>query len=134
MTDLTKLIFASNYPAFKNKTVYEGTCTISGSTSGGLNTKTFTVTLAEEPDILDVRFNGNAAVSDPRPDDAWFKSGSISVATNNAGGGNPSSWLLSYSVSGTTVTITASYVQTFTTAETLTSTDFTYKIIDYSVF
>lgn len=132
--DLTKLVFHSNYPAFKNNREYTGTLSITGSTSGGTNTRTFDIALDTEPDLLDVIFNGNSNSPDARPDDAWFKNGEIWVPTNNAGGGNPSRWRLTYEVEGTTLTVTATYIQQFVTGETLTSTDFSYKIVDYSVF
>jgi hypothetical protein len=136
--DLTKLVFHSNYNAFKNNREYTGTLTISGTTSGGVNLKEFTVELDTAPDLLDISFQGNSDPVfdpfDPRPDDGWFKQGAVYVPTNNAGGGNPSKWTITTSLSGTTLTISATYIQQFTTAETLTSTNFSYKIVDYSVF
>lgn len=132
--DLTKLVSHSDYPAFKNNTIYTGTLTISGSTAGGTNTKTFTVTLTQAPDMTDILFNGPTGGSDPRPAGGWFRRGYVWVPTNDAGGGNPSNWLITSSIAGSVVTITAMYVQTFSTVETLTSTNFSYRIIDYSVF
>lgn len=134
MADLTKFILHSDYPAFKNNSIYTGTLTISGSTSGGTNTKTFNVTLPEVPDLTDILFNGPTDASDPRPAGGWFRRGYVYVPTNDAGGGNPSPWLITSSIAGAVVTITATLVQTFSTAETLTSTNFSYRIIDYSVF
>ena len=131
MADITKLAFHSAYPAFKNNTIYTGTKTISGTTSGGLNTKTFIVTLDQEPDLLDIIFTGPS--DGTRPTGAWFKKGAVNVATNNAGGGNPSTWVINSSLNGTTLIITATYVQQFTTSESLTSTDFSYRVVDYSV-
>lgn len=135
--DLTKIAFHSGYPAFKNNRVYTGTLTISGSSSPGTNTRTFNVALDEEPDLLDVLFNGPTNLitgEDPRPSNGWFRDGRVWVPTNNAGGGSPSPWVISYSISGTTLTILATYVQQFTPGETLTSTNFSYRIVDYSVF
>lgn len=136
--NLTKLIIHTGYDAFKNNAIYTGTKTISGSASAGTNTKTFTVTLTAIPDLLDVMFNGPTDPNfglDPRPNAGWFKQGSVWVHTNNAGGGDASKWKLYYKVtSALTVTITAIYVQQFSTGETLTATDFSYRIIDYSVF
>lgn len=135
--DLTKLAFHSGYPAFKNNREYTGTLTISGTTSGGANVQSFTVPLDQEPDLLDVQFNGPTDTvfsQDPRPSDGWFKNGSIWVRTNNAGGGDPSRFQISAEVSGRTLTIKATCLNTFTTSENLTSTDFSYKIVDYSVF
>ena len=135
--DLTKLILHSDYPAFKNNSIWTGTLTISGSTSGGTNVRTFTINLSRTPDMADIVFNGPTDLvfgSDPRPSAGWFKRGIVWVPTNNAGGGNPSAWVITSSVAGTVVTVTATYTQQFTTGETLTSTNFSYRIIDYSVF
>ncbi len=132
--DLTKLSLHSNYNAFKNTTEYTGTLTISGSTTGGVNTRSFDVTLFTDPDMLDISFNGNSAGTDQRPDDGWFKKGSIWVPTDNAGGGNPSMWTITTSLTGNVLTISAVYIQEFSTVEALTSTDFSYRIVDYSVF
>lgn len=136
--DLTKLILDTTFGSFKqNSPIVTGSSTISGSTVAGVNTRTFTVILARTPDLLDVVFNGPTDLvfsQDPRPSSGWFKKGSVWVPTNNAGGGNPSPWQLYTSVVGSVLTITAVYVQQFTAAETLTSTTFSYRIIDYSVF
>lgn len=132
--DLTKIAFHSGYPAFKNNQVYTGSFSITGSTTGGANVRTFDVTLDNVPDLLDVSFRGNSAASDPRPDAAWFHNGYIWVPTDNSQGGNPSNWYMSYAISGNTVTITASYLWTVSAGESLTTTPFDYKIVDYSVF
>lgn len=132
--DLTKLNLHSEYNAFKNNAILTGTCTISGNTSAGANVKTFLVDLGRTPDMVDIVFNGATGGGDPRPAGGWFHKGAISVATNNAGGGNPSSWKLHTSIAGGILTISAEYVQQFTTVETLTSTNFSYRVIDYSVF
>lgn len=125
--DLTKLVMHSDYSLFKNNTIYTGTKTISGTTTAGTNTKTFDVTLSTAPDLLDIIFSGDGGTT-------WFKQGSVSVPTDNAGGGNPSSWRLTSSINGTTLTLRATYVQQFVTAEVLTATNFSYRVMDYSVF
>ena len=135
--DLTKLIMHSAYNAFKNNTIYTGTLTISGTNVEGTNVKTFTVNLSSIPDMTDIVFNGPTDTiggNDPRPAGGWFKRGSVWVPTDNAGGGNPSKWVITSSITGTVVTITATYVQQFTTSEVMTATDFSYRIIDYSIF
>lgn len=133
--DLTKLIMHSGYNAFKNSTIYTGTLTISGSTAAGTNIRTFIVGLNAVPDLTDISFNGPVSPYDTlRPANGWFKQGSIGVPTNNAGGGNPSGWTLYSSISGSNLIVTALYVQQFTTVEALTATDFSYRLIDYSVF
>lgn len=132
--DLTKLVFHSGYPAFINTRIYTGTLTISGTTSPGLNIKTFTVTLDQAPDYLDVVFNGPTDAvygSDPRPDGGWFKQGAVWVRTDNAAGADPNPWYITYSISGVTLTITASYVHQISLGETLTSTNFYYRAVDY---
>lgn len=135
--DLSKLVMHSNYPAFKNNNIFTGTLTIpAGNTAGGLNNRSFTINLSVTPDLTDIVFNGPANVGsfDPRPSGGWFKQGYIWVPTNNAGGGNPSGWKITTTISGTSVGVVATYVQQFTTVETLTATNFSYRIIDYSVF
>ena len=134
MPDTTKASLYSPYRAFKNNAVYTGTFSITGTTVVGLNTRTFTRVLSTTPDMVDISFNGPTGGSDPRPAGGWFKQGFIWVATNNAGGGNPSSWRIYASINGTTLTVTAIYVQAFVTAEALTSTSFSYRVVDYSVF
>lgn len=137
MVDLTKIAYYSKFPAFKNNKVYTGTLTISGSTTGGANVRTFNVALDSTPDLVDITFNGPTDTvfgSDPRPSNAWFKNGYVWVRTNSAGGGDPSSWLITSRLNGSLLTITATMLQTFATGETLTSTDFQYKLVDYSAF
>lgn len=134
MIDLSLLILETNYDAFKNDNVYTGSFTISGVTAPGTNVQTFNATLNEAPDMVDVVFNGASGGLNPRPADGWFTQGSITVPTDNAGGGNPSYWQLYGSISGVTLTITAVYVQQFLTPEALTSTDFSYRLVDYSIF
>lgn len=138
MVDLSKLIFYSGAPAFKqNSVVQTGTQAISGSTTAGTNTQTFTVNLLTSPDMVDIVFNGPTDTIgglDPRPSTGWFKQGAVWVPTDNAGGGNPAKWQLYGSITGAVLTITAVYVQQFTTAEAMTSTNFSYRVVDYSVF
>jgi len=137
MLDITKLLFSSNNNAFKNNNVYTGSFVISGTTAAGTNTKTFTTTLLETPDMLDIIFNGPTDTvygSDPRPAGGWFRQGSIWVLTDNVGGGSPGPWRLQAAISGATLTITAQLVQGFTAAETLTATTFSYRIVDYSIY
>lgn len=137
MIDLTKLQLHTGYDGFKNNAIYTGTLTISGATVEGTNTRTFTVTLNQTPDLTDIVFNGPTDTiggNDPRPSTGWFKRGSVWAITDNAGGGNPARWVITSSFSGVTVTITATYSKQFSTAEVMTSTDFSYRIIDYSAF
>lgn len=138
--DLTKLVLHTNYPAFKNNTDYQGFFSITGVTAGGLNQVSAQVALETAPDLSDVIFNGptdTVFASDPRPSAGWFKQGFVWVRGDNAPAGYtnyPTPWFITQQISGTTMTITASYVQQFTAALTLTSTACSYKIIDYSVF
>jgi hypothetical protein len=140
MPDLTKLQYHTGYNTFKNNAVYTGTATISGSTSGGTNVRTFDVTLARRPDIMDVIFNGATDTvfgSDPRPAGGWFKKGAVWVRGDNGGAGYvnyPTPWLVYTSLNNLTLTITMLYSQTFTPALTLTATPLSFKIVDYSVF
>jgi hypothetical protein len=136
--DLKKLLIHSAYPAFKNNEIYTGTLTISGTTVEGTNVKTFNVALNSTPDLVDIIFNGPAAfggVSDLRPADGWFKQGAIYVRGDGAGYANyPTPWVINSHLVGSQLTITAYFVQQFTTALTLTDTNFSYRLVDYSAF
>lgn len=143
--DLTKLVFHSGYPAFKNNAKYSGSFNIGGVSAGGTNQQTTNVTLAKTPDLVDILFNGPSDTHwegtygdlDPRPSTGWFKQGKIWVRGDNAGAGYtdyPTPWVITTSLSGLVLTITVTYVQTFSTALVITSTPVYYRIVDYSVF
>lgn len=133
---LTKLIFHSNYPAFKNDAVYTGSFSLSGTTASGINDITETVPLDSAPDLLDVVFQGNSdATFDIRPDDAWFKKGRVWVRGDGGAITNlPLPWDIGYYIDGSNLVIRARYVQTFTQALTMTAETVQYKVVDYSVF
>jgi hypothetical protein len=134
MPDLTKLAYHSSYPAFKNNTVYSGSFNISGTATSGVNTRTATINLTSPPDLVDIIFNGlSDSLDDPRPDSGWFKTGAV-WANGNTGFDFPTPWVITYRISGSTVVITATYIQTFTDTTTLTTTAVNYRIVDYSVF
>src|SRR5690606_18924200 len=105
--DLTKLILHSDYPAFINNRVYEGTFTLSGSISEGINTINHSVPLATEPDLVDVMFEGPAS-GISRPDGAWFKEGFVDVPSSY--GFDMTAWITSR-ISGTNLVITATIPQ-----------------------
>lgn len=137
-SDLTKVIIDTTRDAFKNNAIYTGTFAITGSTSGGTNTRSFNITLTN-PDMTDVVFNGptDSGGSDPRPSGGWFKHGAVWVRGDNAGAGYTNyqtPWVVNTSISGTTMTVGLIYVQQFSDALTLTSTNLSYRIVDYSVF
>lgn len=137
--DLTMLVLYGKYPAFKNNNVYTGSFTISGSTGGGVNQRTATVQLNAVPDLTDAVFNGptDSLGSDPRPSTGWFKQGQVWVRGDNAGAGYtnyPTPWVITSKIVGSAMVITATYVQTFTPALTLTSTLAYYRLVDFSVF
>lgn len=140
MIDLTKLLLASNYPAFKNNSIYTGTETISGSYPPGYSQFTYTVPLDKVPDMLTGFFTGptdDLFSLDPRPAGVWFKSGSVWVHGSNPGAGFPDYTIpynIAMTVSGASVIIVASTVNQTDTNFSLVSTDFSYRIIDYSVF
>lgn len=138
MADLTKLIEDSAAPSFQNNKVYTGTFTFTGTVVAGTNTKTFSVPLSQTPDLVDIVFNGPTDTvfsSDPRPSTAWFKQGSIWVIGNGSTVTNfPTPWVTYGVINGTTLTITCTYVQQFVDTITLTSTNASYRVIDYSVF
>lgn len=140
MPDLTKLQYHTGYNTFKNNAVYTGSYTISGSTAGGTNVKSFDITLARRPDIMDVIFNGatdTVFASDPRPADGWFKKGAVWVRGDNSGAGYvnyPCPFVVYTSLNGLVLTVNMIFSQQFSPALTLTPTPITYKIVDYSVF
>lgn len=135
--DLTKVVEDSRYRSFINSDQWTGTLTISGSTSGGTNTKTWDVDLGTTPDFMHIEFNGPTAfngATDPRPSSGWFSKGQVWVRGDNGSYTNyPTKWVITTRLNGSTLTITAVWVQQFTGTLTLTSTDFSYKVIDYSV-
>ena len=143
--DLTKLVFHSGYPAFKNNNRFSGSFNITGSSASGTNQRTATFSLGLVPDMTDIIFNGASDThwesgygdNDPRPDDGWFKQGYVWVRGDNGGAGYndyPTPWVISSKISGTDIIILATYVQTFVDALTLTSTPVSYRLVDYSVF
>jgi hypothetical protein len=139
MPDLSKLVSHSGYPAFKNDKEYTGSFNISGSTSGGTNTRTSTVNLDQAPDLCDVILNGRAvpAIGPARTSSGWFKlnnNNSILVNSNGTLTNYNTPWTITYRISGSSVIFTATFVQQFTGTQNLTTTPVNYKIIDYSVF
>lgn len=136
--DLTKLILHTGYDTFKNNKIYTGSFTVSGSTSAGVNIKTYTVTLDTAPSYYDVVFNGptDAGGTDPRTSSAWFEQGYVWVPGNNTGAGYTdyqTAWRVYSPINGTTLTITLIFSQQFSSSLTLTNTSFSYRLVDYSV-
>lgn len=145
MPDPSKVLFDSTLPAFKNNDVYTGSFQISGLVGGGTNIISHAVTLPNAPDMTQILFNGPSDTAweglfgdfDPRPDGGWFTEGAVWVRGDNSGAGYddyPTAWTMSVKIVGSTVTITAEYVQTFSDTLTLTATTVNYRIVDYSVF
>jgi hypothetical protein len=136
MVDLTKLVFHSAYPAFKNNTVYTGSFTISGTTSAGVNTRTATIDLNQAPDLADIVFSGRSVQTyTNRPNNAWFKKGTVEVrGDGGAFVDYATPWVITSRIVGSQIIVTATSVQTFTQALTLTSSTVNYRVVDYSVF
>jgi len=140
MLDLTKLILLTTKKAFKNNNEYRGTLAISGSWVSGLNTQDFLVPLSAVPDLVDARFNGPTDTvfgSDPRPGNAWFKVGWVWVRGDNAGAGYtnyPIPYRITALIQGQYALIRATSVSQIAPTLTLTTTPFSYRILDYSVF
>lgn len=137
--DLTTMILETQYSAFKNNTVYTGSQSISGTVTAGTTIKTYTVPLSTVPDMVDIVFNGAAdsGGTDPRPASGWFKQGAVYVpGTDIPSGYNnyPTQWRLYGSITGSTLTISAVWVQQFVASLALATTNFSYRVIDYSVF
>lgn len=132
--DYSNFIMHSDCSSFKNKRIYTGTFTISGSINPGLNERFFNITLDESPDFLDVIYNGPTDTvynSDPRPNNAWTKTRPVYVISNNAEGGNPQQFVITYSVVGNVITFRATNVWQSLGSEILTPTNVSYRIIDY---
>lgn len=135
--DLSQLIENTQYNAFKNNAIYTGDRTITGSTGEGANVRTFTVGLDSIPDMVDIVFNGPTNVNDSRPANGWFKQGRVWVAGTDIPAGynnHPTDWIIYGAITGTTLTITATFSQTFIATLALTNTGFSYRVIDYSAF
>jgi hypothetical protein len=134
--DLTKLTLHTGYPAFKNNRIYTGSFTISGTTSGGTNTRTATINLDEAPDLADIVFSGRSTETyTNRPNNYWFKQGTVEVrGDGGAFTDYATPWVITSRISGSSIIITATCVQTFTQVLTLTSSTVQYRVVDYSVF
>lgn len=138
--DLTKLVSTTIRNAFKNNNVYEGTLNITGTTVAGLNIQEFTVPLGATPDLISALFNGPTDTdygSDPRPSTGWFKKGAIWVRGTDVPAGYVDylfPFKVTMTISGQNAIIRLTSVQQFTATLALTSTPFSYRIIDYSVF
>jgi len=140
MPDLTKLQYHTGYNTFKNNAVYTGSYSLSGTTTAGTNTRQFNITLARQPDIMDVIFNGatdTVFASDPRPAEGWYKKGAIWALGTDVPAGYtnyPTPWVVYTSLTGLTLTVTLLFSQQFIATLSLTPTPLSYKIVDYSVF
>lgn len=140
LDDLQKLVLLSQKGAFKNNNIYTGTLAVTGTAVPGTNVRTFTVPLAKVPDLVSALLNGPTDTifgSDPRPGNAWFKKGYIWVLGTDAGAGYtnyPTPWQVQVTISGANAIIRLTYVQQFVANLALTSTNFDYRILDYSVF
>lgn len=111
-----------------------GTFNISGSTSGGLNIRTFTIPLSKVPDMCDVFYKGPNGSPSPRLSSEWFTDDYVTVVGNGGIVTNePTQWYLSYKIENGNLVITAQYSQGFTDTITLVSTQVSYKLVDYSV-
>lgn len=145
MLDRSKMQYYTEDNTYKNNAVYTGSFTISGTSVAGTTTKSFGITLARRPDIMDVMFQGASDThwegtygdNDPRPDAGWFKKGAVWVRGDDAGAGYtdyPCPFVLYTALSGLTLTVTAIFSQQFIATLSLTPTVVNYKIVDYSVF
>lgn len=138
--DQSKVLFSSNTPAFKNNNIYTGTGTISGTVSAGISIFTVTVPLGETPDMVQIMLNGPTDTvfgDDPRPGTGWFRDGYVWVRGDNHGAGYDN-YLMPFKmntyISGSSAIIEATLVSSISPVLTLTSTQYSYRIIDYSVF
>ena len=127
--DYSKFTAHSDCPGFHNKRIYTGTFTISGSISGGINTRTFVIQLDEEPSFLDVLFTGGIddPYGDPVPANSWRRLSGVHV--NSSSGAQY--FDITYYVSGSTLVFVATNLWQSAGTPTLTSTTINYRIVDY---
>lgn len=127
--DYSKFVQHSDCSGFHNKHIYVGTFTISGTVSGGLNVKTYTVQLNEHPSFLDVLFAGgiNDPFGDPVPANSDRRLSGVHVDSTSF----EQYFDITYSVSGLTLIFTATNLWTGGGTPTLTPTVISYRIVDY---
>lgn len=136
MPDLTKLIMHSGYPGFKNTIVYRGVLNITGNTTTGVNTRSTSMTLLKQPEMIDITFNGPGFLEyDDRTDDAWFKNGyAWTFGTGSGYVDEPMDWSVTSGMNGKVLTVTAIYVQQFTANIVVPDTKVYFKLVDYVDF
>ena len=122
-------ILNTDYKAFKNNGSYEYSFTISGTiATGGLSTRTYSFTLPETPDMVDVQFRGRTSGS--RPNTSWFTSGHVEVVAN----GTNWPFFLQARINGKTVTVTATTMNQTSSSYSITTTATVgLRVLDYSI-
>lgn len=133
MTNYGKALRFIPLKSFKNNKLYTGSFTISGSIAPGATVKTFTKVLDQAPDMLQVVFNTTATsiyISTPYPSTGWWKQGIVPDDAGGLGAG----WEIAWAINGSTITFTATTVNTTTTTYTSAGPTVNYRLIDYSIF
>ena len=125
----TQFIMATDYKAFKNNGIYTGSFTISGSMPSGVVQRTYTLPLPKAPDMVDIQFSGVSMSGDPRPTDAWFSVGSVSVS----GGGFTFPFYLQGRISGSNIVIMANSMNQSIDSYTLSARTVNVRVVDYSI-
>lgn len=140
MTNISNFILNSDTDSFKINNEYSGTVAISGTVEGGINTRTFTIPLTTSPDLVDVYVNSTLTDGifsggswNTLPSGSWVKKGMI-IVPDDAGFGGTIFIFGSVVISDDIVYITLNSVQQYTGTYSLTSTNMSYKIIDYSIY
>lgn len=143
--DLSRLQSTTQQPGFRNTNEFSGDFQITGNAGGVANIITHTVDIGFVPILAEIVFQGPSDEDfegfygdvDERPTAAWFKRGRVWTEGNDAGAGYtdyPTDWLLSAKLTGSILTVEASFFKTFTANLALTPITVYYKVIDYSVF
>jgi hypothetical protein len=132
--DLTKLLLHSSYPAFKNNNVFTDSFNISGTITGGVNTRSVTLDLGFTPDIADIVIGEGGEYSKEIGDSFYGASRLISIpGTGTVTPGTiDTPWAIGTRISGSSLVVTAYNIHQVDETVTLTSTPITIRVIDYS--
>lgn len=130
--DLTKLVLYTGKPAFKNNDIATGSFVIGGSYSGGVNIRTFNVSLSVTPDVADISFSASSLATDAgaAPSNGWIESGYVNVPASGSTGTMP--FVISPQLTGSTLTFNCYGVTTVDETGSLTNTTVSWRLVDYS--
>lgn len=134
MLDYSKFVIHSDCPGFKNdyRTLIQ--MSVSGQTGPGVNNTTVRLPIPEEPDYVDLQFNGNVVNGvNVISSTAWKRKGTIAFKGN---GGiyvdHPVEYRVFWYIEGTEIVINLVYEQQFSQVLTLTTGPFNVVFANYS--